>query len=91
MDAKHVQVIGIKIYTKDGKTNHIVDYMKPYSDYDVENADRCSGFATGQFFTRDQSAASLIPGDIIRPYYTVGFGGKAMFDGFEMIKPAKEK
>lgn len=91
MDLKHIQIIGVKTYAKDNTLSHIVDYMKPYSDYDIQNSDRCCGFTTGQFFTRDKSAGDLNPGDIIRPYYSVGFKGAAVFDGYEMIKAAKDK
>lgn len=84
------QIVGIKVYTKEGgKKNSILHCLTNFSDYDEEKSDRCVGQTVVQEFTNSIDTSALKIGDVVKFSYTKGFGGKAFLGGISVLERAK--
>lgn len=90
MGKDEFKIIGIKVYTKEGgKKNSILHCLTNFSDYDIEKSERCQGQTVIEEFTNSIDTSFLKIGDIVKFFYTKGFGGKAFLDGISVLESSK--
>lgn len=82
------EVFGIITTVKDGKPGTRLVLTSEFSEYAVENAQRCDGLDCITEFTRLDCSALKV-GDIIELFYNKGFQGKAVLAGFRKVTDAK--